>query len=332
MKKEKIRAASVLLAVVVLLSMSSCSAVEPYDASNESEATGGYKVDSDFWNGDSVYEESDSLYADADYGTAGLEESIPLDEKIIYSAYVTVETTDFDSSVEYVYGMLEYYGAFLESSSISGRSYRDTYFGTSSLRNAYFVVRVPVESYKSMKVDLEGLGNILNLNEYTENITTKYTDTQSRLEASRIEQERLLAMLEEAETVTEMLEIESRLTDVRYELESLETTLRNWQNQVDYSTLNISLEEVEELTKVEVPHRSYWQQMGDGLKDSLEAVGDFFKDLFMGIVVALPEIVVAGVILALAAAIIVRSIRKHKLAKGKKTDETQPIEETQSGE
>ena len=69
-----------------------------------------------------------------------------------------------------------------------------------------------------------------------------------RLETYAIEEERLLSMLEKATTVEEMIQLESRLSDIRYQIESLESRLRNWQNQVDYSTITIYLREVEELS------------------------------------------------------------------------------------
>ena len=55
-------------------------------------------------------------------------------------------------------------------------------------------------------------------------------------------------MLEKAETVADMITIESRLSEVRYNIESVTSQLNNWQHQVDYSTINLSIYEVKELS------------------------------------------------------------------------------------
>lgn len=235
-----------------------------------------------------------------------------LQEKIIYSASVQIETVDFDAAVEGIQSLLDTYGAFLESSSVSGRSLSAARNGWQTYRHANFVIRVPVESFEAMKDSLDTVGSVLSADVYTDNITERYYDVQARVDSYEIEQQRLMDMLAKCETVSEMIEIESRLSDVRYQLESFESMLRNWQNQVDYSTITVNISEVEEYTKVAEPHRSYWQQIGDGLRETLEDLGDFFKDLFKGIVVNLPIILIIVVLAAVVIVIVVRSGRKRR--------------------
>lgn len=241
-----------------------------------------------------------------------------LAEKIIYSADVTVETVDFDKALESVDRLLEKYGAFLESSSVSGKSYAETYYGTQTYRKAQFVIRVPVTSFKDMTADMGTVGSVLQSSVYTDNITERYYDTQSRADSYRIEQERLMDMLEKCETVSEMIEIESRLSEVRYQLESLESTLRNWQNQVDYSTVNVTLREVQEYTKRVEVHRTYWQQIGDGLSNTMKNIGDFFKDVFKWLVVNLPTLLLLAAFLGAAAVVIAALVRRSRAKKARR--------------
>ncbi|MGM9520926.1 MAG: DUF4349 domain-containing protein [Oscillospiraceae bacterium] len=251
--------------------------------------------------------------------------STSLAEKIIYTASADIETVDFEASVQSVYDMLDKYGAFLESSNISGKSYRSQVYNYQTYRYASFTIRVPVEAYKSMTSELDAVGNVLNISTGIQNITEQYYDSQSRLEAYEIEQERLLAMLEKAENVTDMLDIESRLSQVRYEIESLESTLRNWQNQVDYSTVNIYLSEVEELTETVETHRTYWQEIGDGFKSTLKSIGSFFKGLFKWFVVALPVLLIIAVIIAAVVLIIRVAVRRHRRKNNGDTEDQNEI-------
>lgn len=242
----------------------------------------------------------------------GAQKPTDMSEKMIYTADVTVETTDFEASVRAVEDMVGTYGAFFESTSVSDVSYSDRYAGNTAYRRAYYVIRVPVQRFSEMTGGLDAVGHVTNMSSRADNITPQFYDTQARRDALDIEQERLLSMLEKCETVGEMIEIESRLSEVRYQIEALESTLRNWQNEVDYSTVNLTLREVEEYTRREELHRSYWQQLGDGFTGTLRAVGTFFKDLFKGVVVALPIIVPVVAVIALVLFLILRSRRRRK--------------------
>ena len=230
-----------------------------------------------------------------------------LSEKIIYSLYAYIETTEFNNTLSDVNMLMDQYNAFIQSSSIGGNSYYDN----TTYRTAEFVIRVPVENFSALKGSLGLLGNVVNENADATNITAQFTDVEARLTTYRTEEDRLLAMLEKADTVEDMITIESRLSDVRYQIESLTATLRNWQNEVDYSTVTLSIREVEELSTQVSAQRTYWERMWDGLQSTFDGIGDFFKSLFMSIVVALPVLVILGVI-AVVVVVIVRATRKRK--------------------
>mgnify|MGYP002226154573 CR=1 FL=1 len=82
-------------------------------------------------------------------------------------------------------------------------------------------------------------------------MTLTYVDLQSHRDALQTEQERLLQLLEQAESIEDIITIEQRLSDVRYQLESMESQLRSYDNQVDYSTVYLYIDEVEVYTPVE---------------------------------------------------------------------------------
>ena len=234
-------------------------------------------------------------------------------EKIIYSCYAEIETLTFEDTCQEVNRLIARYGGFLESSTVSGKNH---YYD--SRRTAEYVIRIPRAYFEEVTGNLSTLGNVPYCSISAENITASYRDTESRLAAYRVEEERLLSMLEKAETVADMLDIESRLSEVRYEIESLTTTILGWDSLVNYSTITLYVEEVVELTETE--ELGYWERMGKDFMDNLRDVGEFFKDLFRGIVSSLPVLVVLGVVAA-GTALIVRRIRKRRRAKRDKNTE-----------
>ena len=87
--------------------------------------------------------------------------------------------------------------------------------------------------------------------ESTEDVTLAYTDMQSHVAALRTEQETLLSMLGQAQSMEDILAIQTQLTQVRYEIESYESQLRVYDNQVDYSTVYLDIREVARETSAE---------------------------------------------------------------------------------
>jgi len=233
-------------------------------------------------------------------------------EKIIYTANANIETIKFDESVQMVNAMVLDYGGFIENSYITGQNYRAQAAGWQTYRYAEFTIRVPSAGYKNFTENLSALGSVTSLTSGSDNITEQFYDAQARLETYAIEEDRLLSMLEKATTVEEMIQLESRLSDIRYQIESLESRLRNWQNQVDYSTVTISINEVEEYTPMVQTQRTYWQEITDGLAGTLRDIARFFMDLFKGIIVALPVLVILAAVIVVIVILIKRAIRKKR--------------------
>ena len=214
-------------------------------------------------------------------------------DKIIYSASATIETTDFDETLEGLDALIASYGGFVESSSIGGNNYYSTSHGYASNR-------------------LSTLGNVPHSNTYTENITSQYYDVQARLSAYRTQEQSLLEMMEKAENVTELLEIQDYLTDVRYHIESLQSSLTNWDRQVSYSTISLSVEEVREYTPE--AKLSFGQQLALALTRGLKGIGEFFRDLLLWLVEALPALLILGVVVFLVV-LLIRRIRRGRAAR-----------------
>ncbi len=172
--------------------------------------------------------------------------------------------------------MLEQYGGFIQSSAITGANYYRG--GKSGGRSAEFTLRIPRENFHAVYENgVYTLGNVTYRASDSENITPQYTDTESRLKSYRIQEERLLAMLEKAETVEDMLNIEDRLANVRYNIESLTSTIQGWDSLINYSTIILRITEVADFTEGTDVTRTYWQQVSDALNKHPEEPGQLFQ-------------------------------------------------------
>ena len=223
-------------------------------------------------------------------------------EKIIYSANATVETTEFEKTVAALDALIEKLGGWVESSSVSGANYSNISKGTKTTRSADYTIRVPNTEFENLMGELSSLGNVPYSHVYTENVTAEYYDTEARLKTYTAQEQRLLELLEQAESVSDVIEIENELTDVRYRIESLQTSLRGWDRRVSWSTLYLTVNEVFEYTPQEA--KSYGSRLAESLSDGIELLGDFFLEL----VEALPVLILLLAILIFVILVIKKTV------------------------
>ena len=266
---------SFLLAALMIFSLCACGSSSNSASDSKQEASTPMESAA---NDDIAYDE------EADYGGLAAEEGgLSADgtgessgdinpDKIIYSADATLETTDFDTAVEKLSALIEQYGGFIESSSVRGVNIYNR--GSYGRRSADYTVRIPSKNFSTLMNELPGIGNVPYTHTYTENITAQYYDAQARLTAYETQEQSLLAMLEKAETVEDIINIEDKLTDVRYNIDSVKSRLTNWDRQVSYS-----------------------ERLWLSLKNGLKSVGDFFSDFLVWFVGALPALVILAVLI-----------------------------------
>ena len=289
------KALSLLLAALLVFALCACGSADtpssaPAASYDMAYTENAYPAEAEEYGGFAV-----TGGTQLESGSGAAPEGIP--EKLIYSASATVETTEFDGTIEKLSALVEQYGGFVESSSVNGSNYYTQSRGYSSTRCASYVIRVPSDKFSALMGSLSTLGNVPYSHTYTENITAQYYDTDARLTAYQTQEARLLEMMEAAETVEDLIAIEEKLTELRYQIESLQSTLKNWDRQVAYSTLDLEVQEVVEYTPES--RMSYGQELALALCSGLKRTGEFFKDLLLAIVGALPALVILAVVLAI---------------------------------
>ena len=265
----------------------------------------------------------DMAYEDSGFGMmASAKSEAPTEnpEKIIYSGDATIETTEFEKSIAALEAMIEKEGGFIQSSSVNGSNYYDSARGYTSRRSASYTLRVPSEKFSDIMSRLSAFGNVPYTYTYTENVTAEYYDVQARMQALQAQESRLVEMMKLAETVEDIITIEDKLTDVRYRIDSLQSSLNNWDRRVAYSTLNISVQEVQVYTPETVTKLTYGQRLANAFTDALENTGEFFKDLLVFLVSALPTIVILAMLFFVCRPLVKKLIARGKARRAEKRE------------
>ena len=212
--------------------------------------------------------------------------ALPEGRKWIITIDMTVETDDLDMLTADLDQKIKSLGGYVEDQSVhNGSNYASRRY-----RSANLTVRIPEEKADQFTSDISGLANVVSQNLRREDITLNYVATSSRVTALETEEARLLELLAQAETMEDLLTIEARLTDVRYELENYTSQLRLYDNQIDYATIYLYIEEVQEYTPVEEP--GFFERIRNTFSDALEGLGDGIVNITVFLVGNSPYILV----------------------------------------
>lgn len=237
--------------------------------------------------------------------------------KLIRKISIEYETLAFEDSVKLVTEELKKAGGYIENSSIHGNV-----MDKSSSRYAEYVMRIPVEKVDDF-ISMAGENmNQVSRNDSSEDVTLKYVDTESELKALEIQQERLLALLEKADKIEDIIALEERLATVRYQLEQNASIIRTYDNLVEYATITLSINEVIRITPPEP--KSDWDRMTTGFKNTLVDIRDGFVEFFIWFVINLPYLLFWGVIVGGAIFIF---LKKSKGLGNKKRSQSEKLKE-----
>lgn len=235
--------------------------------------------------------------------------------KIVYTASIEAETTDYDACAAALEKLVEDLGGYLEYASTS--SYGD------GSRRASYTARVPAKEFKGFLTSVGELSHVVSQDKNADNISEMYYDTESRLETQRTKMDRLQMLLAKAETMEDIIDLENAIAETEYQIEQLTGSLRHYDSLVDFATVDISLREVLRLTTVEEAPPTFGRQLENAFAEGLQSFGDFLQ----GAAIFLAYNWLWLVVLALIALAVVKLSRRAQARRG----ETQARERRTGG-
>lgn len=220
--------------------------------------------------------------------------------KLIFTAELTLETTEFDTSAAAITDLADRLGGYLESSSVSN--------GGDGYRYASYTVRVPAKQFASFCTQVSKLCHVTYQASSAEDVSQNYYDTQGRLKTQQTKLERLQTLLAKAEKMEDIITIESAISDTEEQIDSLSGELQHYDAQVNYSTVNLTLNEVYRLSNTEEPATGFGSRLGTALSSGI----DTFVRALQGFAVFLAYSWIWLVLLAAAIAVPVCLTRRQR--------------------
>lgn len=226
--------------------------------------------------------------------------------KLIKNIGACVETKEFDAYIKQIEAKVKALGGYAEDTQFWQHSY------AGALRNASMTLRVPAAKLEDFKAAMGEKGKVTEINESVSDVTMDYTDLEAHIKALRTEQATLLRLLDEAGSLTDLLSVQEHLTDVNYRLDSLESRIRRLDDQIDLSTVRLTISETEEYK--EEPPLGFWAKVWFDLKSNILGIGRGARDLFGWFLSSLPALLLIAAA-AVAAVLVIRRARKRRKAK-----------------
>ncbi|MBR1628373.1 MAG: DUF4349 domain-containing protein, partial [Lachnospiraceae bacterium] len=197
-------------------------------------------------------------------------------EKIVYTGRISLETLDWKESKSSIKKLIEDNDGIIQS---QNEYYNDSdyyYDTTETVRTLQIQARIPSAKFQEVMESAEGMGHITERSMDASNVTREYYDVQARLKTKQTELERFQEILSKADKIKDILEIEDRISDVQYEIDSAKSQLENMDLDVAYSTINITLTEVRKYSKDP-------QEATSRLQETLIGAGHFFMSFLWGL-------------------------------------------------
>ena len=289
------RFASLAASAALALSLAACGSTSrsTYSAavSNDTAALSSQDAgDYESYSAESAAPGEGSSFSSDDLTSSMLDPStVESSRKIVYNASVRMETTDYDTTRAALQEAVTAANGYLESTDQGGSN--------SGSRYTYYTARIPAENYRSFLTAAGEAGNVTSLNESAQDITAEYVDVEARLKALNDQRDRLNALADKAETTADLLEIESQLSDVQYQLESYTGQMRLMDNQVRYSTVDISLQEVRVLTPTAT---TFGEKFVEAVTSGWRGFVDGAEDFILVVVYLWPVVLIVLAILLVA--------------------------------
>lgn len=275
-----------------LLSLVACASGS---SNNDSAAQEAYVKTENSFYGIADY---DVIEEEMDFMTGEENEPVLNQEKLVYSGSLSIETLNYEDCLKELRNHIRTFQGIIEYEEEYDNDRTWYYSGATSkgTRSIYLIVRIPTDDFYRIIEEMEGMGKIINRTTSVENITRAYYNNATEIEALEKQESRLLEMMEKAQTIEDMIEVERRLTEVQRDLSLKKNQQNSMDTDVKYSTIHINLKEVLEYSPDYQGQKTgtFFDRLNNTLKNTW---GDFLyvlESILFFLIRLIPYVVIFG--------------------------------------
>jgi hypothetical protein len=214
--------------------------------------------------------------------SAGVAQAV--ERKIIRNAEMTIETDTPNESQRTIGSIAEKHGGFVV---ISESKRNDAVSQSVALTVVNMVVRVPAQKFEATMEEIRGVGgHILHEKRAGQDVTEEYIDLEARIRTKRALETQFMEIMKQAHKVSDALEVQTQLAEVRTEIERLEGRRRFLENQSALSTINITMHTP--IPAVAAATRGFLYDVKDAFGEGMEIGTDILLGVIRFVIVMIP--------------------------------------------
>ena len=241
-----------------------------------------------------------------------------LSEKKIRTVTMSLECKNMDSAEKELKERVKTQGGYIESEDYSALS------DWNDVKTMNFTIRIPKEKVDDFLDFLNGEGRIISKSENLEDVRLQYRDAKNHIKALETEQERILALMDKAETVDQLIALENRLTEIRYQLDSYHSEVLDYDNRVNFSTIYLDIQESINGKIHDTGSYSFFDQVRDGFIRNLIGIRGFFATIALFSLVFIPQILLV-ILFILGIVFLNKKLNKRKKEKQERKTEQEEL-------
>lgn len=230
--------------------------------------------------------------------------------KIVYNATLWLETKQYDQASADLSEAARQAGGYIQNSEMSGSAEKGN-------RSAYYTLRVPSEHYSEFLNAAAQAANLTRRSESTQDVTADYVDLEARLSSLEQQRQRLDELAAQAESLEDLLAIENQRTQVQYQIESYTGQMNVLKDQIAYSTVEIYLDEVTELTP---QSPNFASRVAAAFRGSWSGFGNAVQSFVIGLIYLLPFLLCVAVVVVAIILVARRSAKRRSKSSHKPDD------------
>lgn len=246
--------------------------------------------------------EAPAMYGGEEMQSASLVGNVPANVKMIYTADIELESTEFDAAANALAALTAELGGWYEESRLNNYS---------RYRSASYTVRLPAAQFEAFCGRVGETATMRSISRAADDVSERYYDVESRLATQRTKLERLQALLAQAEEMEDIITLETAISETELAIENLTGSLRRYDSLVDYATIRVSLNEVYKVTETETAPIGFGARLSAAFREGTEGFVDGLQDLLVDLAEVWLGLLVFLIIVAAVVLILVRRHRKR---------------------
>jgi hypothetical protein len=204
--------------------------------------------------------------------------------KVIQNAEMTIETDKPSEGQQKIGVIAEKHGGFVV---VSESKHNDAASQNVASTVVNVVVRVPAQKFQATLDEIRAVGGrILHEKSSGQDVTEEYIDLEARIRTKKALEAQFLEIMKQARKISDAMEVQTQLAEVRTEIERLEGRRRFLENQSALSTINITLHTPTPV--VAAATRGFVYDLKAAFGDGMDTGAGIFLGIIQFVIVMIP--------------------------------------------